>query len=168
MKYKFKIHFFITSFLFGITIFSCAPTNKKPNPSYYESFPKKLICFSNYEEAFECESNATDCNIEECDDKGAQRTAGDIKKTIYKNLNKAKKIYNNFLWKNPGMEGWVKIKIHLTPEGKVIGAKIQSSEIKNIQFQNAILREIITWQFQKLKPGAKGNDTITIPLRFYE
>lgn len=74
-------------------------------------------------------------------------------------------IYNQILRTHPGMEGKVTLRFTILPGGTVVRCEIASSTTGSTDFDEAIRKTILTWNF-KVIPS--GETAITLPFHFSE
>ena len=91
------------------------------------------------------------------------RAEEDITIVFDQSKSKLYSIYNRARRKNPGLKGKIVLQITIAPAGNVIKAKIISSELGDVKFENRLLSRIKQFKF-----GAKKvkQITVTYPIEF--
>ena len=96
---------------------------------------------------------------------GKGRAASDVMKVLRRCVPKLRLIYNKYLEKKPGFEGWIVIEFTITPKGKITNISIVSSNTYFEEFDSEIVKAISHWKFPKIK---SGNTNVKLPFSFYE
>ena len=99
----------------------------------------------------------------------ASKTSGElpkkvIKRYIARKMGAIKACYQRGLQGNPGLQGKVRVKFLIMPNGQVSGAKIQSSGLKSPKVEKCIVKNIKTWKFPRAKGG--GSTRVIYPFVF--
>ncbi len=87
-----------------------------------------------------------------------------IKKVMADKAGAVKACYQKELQKNPDLSGAIKVAFMIGADGKVVGVKIESSSIDNVQVENCIVDNIKSWRFPQAKGG--GNTKVNKTFQF--
>ena len=72
-------------------------------------------------------------------------------------------LYNKSLRKNPTLRGTITVEFIVAAGGEVIDCRVVASSMKNIPFEEALVRRILQWKFPAVPAG---DVTITYPMVF--
>jgi TonB family protein len=81
------------------------------------------------------------------------RSQASIKKVIDLESNRLKRVYEEWLKRDPTLAGQIKIKFTIMPNGSVTNVSIVNSTTKNTEFDETLVRYIKRWTFQAMDGG---------------
>lgn len=93
------------------------------------------------------------------------RSSQEIMQVVKSRTPGLRHIFNRTLKTVPGMAGKVTLKFTILPGGEVVECSIVSSTTNNEEFDEAIRKQVMTWEF-KVIPS--GNTTVSLPFTFSE
>jgi TonB family protein len=83
----------------------------------------------------------------------ASRSQASIKRQIDLEANRLKRVYENWLKRDPSLSGQLKIKFTILPSGEVANVTIVNSTTKNSEFDENIVRYVKRWAFGPVEGG---------------
>lgn len=101
----------------------------------------------------------------ELGDGGGTRSKRSIMSVIRARMPGLRHVYNQHLKQKPGFEGKVTVRMTISPSGKIISISQVSSTTRFGTFDQAVLKRIKKWTFEKIQ---SGNTTVTVPFTFAE
>lgn len=96
---------------------------------------------------------------------GGARSKTSIMSVIRSRMPGLRHVYNQHLKQKPSFQGKVTVRMTISPSGKVIAISKVSSTTRFDGFDQAVLKRIKKWSFEKIK---SGNTTVTVPFTFAE
>jgi TonB family protein len=90
------------------------------------------------------------------------RSQTSIKKVIDLESNRLKRVYENWLKRDPSLAGQLKIKFTIMPDGSVSNVTIVNSSTKNSEFDETLVRYIKRWSF----PAVDGASPVEVVYPF--
>ncbi len=93
----------------------------------------------------------------------AVRPQYEIEQVFQKNKSAIYSIYNRELRKDPSLQGKVVIELTIASNGKVIKARIVSSDLNNPKLERKLIIRVKSFRF---KPGKMGKVTVRYPIDF--
>ncbi|VAW64373.1 TonB-like [hydrothermal vent metagenome] len=93
----------------------------------------------------------------------AIRPEYEIEQVFQKNKSAIYAIYNRALRKDPSLQGKVVIELTIAPDGKVIKARILSSDLNNPRLEKRLIARVKLFRF---KPGNSEKVTVKYPIDF--
>ncbi|HED36201.1 MAG TPA: TonB family protein [Gammaproteobacteria bacterium] len=93
----------------------------------------------------------------------AIRPEYEIEQVFQKNKSAIYAIYNRALRKDPSLQGKVVIELTIAPNGKVIKARILSSDLNNPKLEKKLIARVKRFRF---KPGNSAKVTVKYPIDF--
>jgi len=93
----------------------------------------------------------------------AIRPEYEIEQVFQKNKSAIYAIYNRALRKDPSLQGKVVIELTIAPNGKVIKARIISSDLNNPKLERKLILRVKRFRF---KPGNSAKVTVKYPIDF--
>ncbi len=87
----------------------------------------------------------------------------EIEQVFQKNKSAIYSIYNRELRKDPTLQGKVVVELTIGSNGKVIKARIVSSDLNNPKLERKLIRRVKMFRF---KPGKMGKVTVKYPIDF--
>lgn len=87
----------------------------------------------------------------------------EIEQVFQKNKSAIYSIYNRALRKDPSLQGKVVIELTIAPNGKVIKARILSSDLNNPKLEKKLIARVKLFRF---KPGNAAKVTVKYPIDF--
>ena len=99
------------------------------------------------------------------EDETSVRTSSDIDQVVKQRTPDLKKIYDQYRKKNKKLQGRIKLKFTITPNGDISEISVVESNTGDSGFDEIIKMAVSTWTFGKV---TKGNTTVTIPFTFSE
>lgn len=88
----------------------------------------------------------------------------DIVKVIRRNIRQIRYCYERSLRRNPSLKGKVVVRWMIMASGRVKGAKVASSTLKNKRVESCLLRRVLRFRFPK--PNPAGLVTVRYPFIF--
>lgn len=104
-------------------------------------------------------------NFDSEDETSSVRTSSDIDLVVKQRTPDLKKIYDQYRKKNKKLQGRIKLKFTITPNGDISEISVVESNTGDSGFDEIIKMAVSTWTFGKV---TKGNTTVTIPFTFSE
>jgi TonB family protein len=92
------------------------------------------------------------------------RSQASIQRVINLEQQRIKRVYENWLKRDPALAGQLKIKFTIMPDGAVSNVVVVSSTMKNAEFDDAIVRYIKRWAFPPVEGG--GPVEVVFPFVF--
>ena len=92
------------------------------------------------------------------------RTQASIQRVINLEQQRIKRVYENWLKRDPALAGQLRIKFTIMPDGSVTSLSIVSSSTKNSEFDDTILRYVKRWAFSPVEGG--GPVEVVFPFVF--
>jgi TonB family protein len=83
----------------------------------------------------------------------ASRSQTSIKQQIDLEANRLKRVYENWLKRDPSLAGQLKIKFTILPSGEVANVSIVNSSTNNSEFDENIVRYVKRWMFPAVEGG---------------
>ncbi len=83
----------------------------------------------------------------------ASRSQASIKRQIDLEANRLKRVYENWLKRDPSLSGQLKIKFTILPSGEVANVSVVTSTTNNAEFDENIVRYVKRWMFQAIEGG---------------
>jgi TonB family protein len=83
----------------------------------------------------------------------ASRSQASIKRQIDLEATRLKRVYENWLKRDPSLSGQLKIKFTILPTGEVANVSIVHSTTNNAEFDENIVRYVKRWMFQAIEGG---------------
>ena len=94
----------------------------------------------------------------------SERSQEAIGHVITREQSRLKRVYEEWLKRDPQISGRLTVKFSLMPDGSVANLTIANSTIANTDFCDAILRYVKRWQFASVAGG--GPVEVTVPFNF--
>ena len=92
------------------------------------------------------------------------RSQASIQRIITLEQQRIKRVYENWLKRDPALAGQLKIKFTIMPDGTVSNVTIVTSSTKNSEFDDTILRYVKRWSFPSVAGG--GPVEVVFPFVF--
>lgn len=89
------------------------------------------------------------------------RSQASIQKVITLEQQRIKRVYENWLKRDPTLSGSLKVKFTIMPDGSVSNVSVIASTTKNSEFDDAIVRYIKRWAFLPVQGG--GPVEVVVP-----
>ncbi len=83
----------------------------------------------------------------------ASRSQASIKRQIDLEANRLKRVYENWLKRDPSLAGQLKIKFTILPSGEVVNVSVVNSTTNNSEFDENIVRYVKRWAFPPIESG---------------
>ena len=83
----------------------------------------------------------------------ASRSQSSIKGQIDLEANRLKRVYENWLKRDPSLSGQLKIKFTILPSGEVANVSVVNSTTNNSEFDDNIVRYVKRWTFPTVEGG---------------
>lgn len=83
-----------------------------------------------------------------------ERTQAAISRVVTRETQRLKRVYEDWLKRDPQLAGRLKVKFQILPSGSVASVVILESTTSNSEFDETILRYIRRWQFSPVSGGA--------------
>ena len=83
----------------------------------------------------------------------ASRSQSSIKQQIDLEANRLKRVYENWLKRDPSLAGQLKIKFTILPSGEVANVSVVNSTTNNSEFDDNIVRYVKRWMFSAIEGG---------------
>jgi TonB family protein len=83
----------------------------------------------------------------------ASRSQASIKRQIDLEANRLKRVYENWLKRDPSLAGQLKIKFTILPSGEVANVSIVKSTTNNAEFDDNVVRYVKRWMFPAIEGG---------------
>jgi TonB family protein len=92
------------------------------------------------------------------------RSQASIQRVINLEQQRIKRVYENWLKRDPALAGQLKIKFTIMPDGSVTNVTVVTSSTKNSEFDDTILRYVKRWAFPSVAGG--GPVEVVFPFVF--
>lgn len=92
------------------------------------------------------------------------RSQASIQRVITLEQQRIKRVYENWLKRDPALAGQLKIKFTIMPDGSVSNVTVVASSTKNSEFDDTILRYVKRWSFPSVAGG--GPVEVVFPFVF--
>ncbi len=91
-----------------------------------------------------------------------ERTQASIQRVVNTEIRRLRRVYEDWLKRDPEISGTLTIQFSILPSGEVTGLSVLSSTTGNDEFDNHILRYVVRWKF----PPVPASETVEIQYPF--